>query len=775
MSEVHPLKTFLQLHLASDGAAVVNLPNVIQLLSSQHLRPSSHTQKWSTRLNSLIHSKDPGARWAGLSLACQTAILSQALMLENAKSWVGAALSLFSKQEPVPILKAAARLLTCIFLAATEFPELQRQIASPNVPKFSTALAVVAEEHLDRDLKLSSITALSDLVLLYPGLHKALHGRLSAFCLRLFNGPPPERSEDESLIRAASYLYSALPVTGGKVAAAGLWKKSVDEVLSIGWGAFLAVRTTFAHDGNIDVESAPPNIPRQNQAFGEDVTLSIPMNLYRLRCVTKALCELLSSAMSRAVQVPLGALVGFVQALLSCTPDGVKPDGHINTSVRAMEEAAIPEIWAFACCLLSRLAVCVKRHLTPHSGQLVNIIVYNLEQAIAPNRAAMLLRTLTSLLINVHVLHQSILPDQITKRLLSLLTAFLPVQSDMRTVSGSTAGSKSRKSRKRAHDYEGDELLKVATDVECRSLADREAVLAAIDVLQVHLHNPYLAPAIHSLASRVIIGLNLSLSLLDPAQISQDLKFHADILHRLQVLSLDLGAGTRNAMSKGLALTIHELREPPHIPGAISSSAQRELDKLLHPRVPPLVRSIPHVETLSLFQAEESADERQARENLRIGTVAYSTGAQSDSVAQLDSIDAIPLVTSSSVSTAIAIVPNPVVPTEVTTWVDSSAPTPPASRQPQQVDSRRHALAHTYEPKISPAPPPSRSQETSSPGPSPIVAPLQPHDITASVMGVSADAPTKPRLELAPEGTDPMVEDEEDEEMPSIDMGSDSD
>ena len=93
---VHSLQTFLQLQLASDNTAVLNLPYLIQFLSPQHLQPSPHLQKWVTRINSLIHSKDPGARWAGLSIACQTSIISRELMLENARSWVGAALPLFS-------------------------------------------------------------------------------------------------------------------------------------------------------------------------------------------------------------------------------------------------------------------------------------------------------------------------------------------------------------------------------------------------------------------------------------------------------------------------------------------------------------------------------------------------------------------------------------------------------------------------------------------------------------------------------------------------------
>ena len=93
---VHPLKTLLHIQLASDNAAVLNLPHVIRFLSAQHLQPSPHLQKWMTRINALIHSKEPGACWAGLTIACQTSLLSRQVMLESAKSWVSVALPLFS-------------------------------------------------------------------------------------------------------------------------------------------------------------------------------------------------------------------------------------------------------------------------------------------------------------------------------------------------------------------------------------------------------------------------------------------------------------------------------------------------------------------------------------------------------------------------------------------------------------------------------------------------------------------------------------------------------
>ena len=85
-------------HLASDVSACQLLPEVVRVLDSnpQILGPSPHQQKWVARVSSLLHSKEPSARWAGLTLALRTAQLSKPLMLERAQGWVALALPMLS-------------------------------------------------------------------------------------------------------------------------------------------------------------------------------------------------------------------------------------------------------------------------------------------------------------------------------------------------------------------------------------------------------------------------------------------------------------------------------------------------------------------------------------------------------------------------------------------------------------------------------------------------------------------------------------------------------
>jgi hypothetical protein len=100
-TDSHPLKTFLQLHLGSDTSAVIYLPHIVATLTPEYLSPSPHLQKWITRVNSLLHSKAPGGRWAGLCLAYRTCLLSKDIMIQYAQSWLTVALPVLSVRPSV--------------------------------------------------------------------------------------------------------------------------------------------------------------------------------------------------------------------------------------------------------------------------------------------------------------------------------------------------------------------------------------------------------------------------------------------------------------------------------------------------------------------------------------------------------------------------------------------------------------------------------------------------------------------------------------------------
>lgn len=169
--ENHRLKTWLQLHLASDASAATNLPFVLNSLTEEDFLSQGQVQKWTIRIHSLIHSKEPGARWAGLSIALRTAMLSRDIMNECAHAWITVMLPMLfvrprfvviladshkpslQKNETPPCVKACIRLMRFIFSNSVGHAEFQRQVALPNIVKFSQALIEIIGKYESEKLK----------------------------------------------------------------------------------------------------------------------------------------------------------------------------------------------------------------------------------------------------------------------------------------------------------------------------------------------------------------------------------------------------------------------------------------------------------------------------------------------------------------------------------------------------------------------------------------------------------------------------------------------
>lgn len=79
---------------------------------------------------------------------------------------------------------------------------------------------------------------------IYPNAHRATFANFHGLSLSFLNGSYP-RSTPTTLMEAAARLYCILHLTGGKVGAANLWRKALDDNLVFGWEAFFALRTTF--------------------------------------------------------------------------------------------------------------------------------------------------------------------------------------------------------------------------------------------------------------------------------------------------------------------------------------------------------------------------------------------------------------------------------------------------------------------------------------------------------------------------------------------------
>ncbi|KAK0468123.1 rRNA processing/ribosome biogenesis-domain-containing protein [Desarmillaria tabescens] len=709
------LKTLLQLHLATDISSAQNLPYILDILTSEHLAPSPHLTKWTSRIYSLLHSKDVPGKWAGLCLAHRTSLLSKSVMIEQAQQWLTIALRILTRKEAVPVFKAAVNLCRIILCSAMDVSEFQRQVCLPNVTKFTQTIIALcdgASGEPDLEFKILILNTLARIVPLYPNAHRSSHTTLSGLCLLYLNGSALLPTS-MALLRSSSRLYAVLPATGGKVGASNLWKKTVEETLAFGWTAFSSLRSSFS-EGPV--------------SRNEDAHITISLNLDRLRCFVVIIDDLLGTGTQRPVQVPIGSLQKFAIALLTSTAaDRGSNIGHVDVSTRSLEASVVPTLWKLGCEFVTSLATHLRHHLTPHLNGLTSCLASHLEQKPAGSQRLPFLDALNSIFAHCLPLHSEVSCNRLTKAVLSSITTILPSQSDFDQSTDTIQTGRNKKGKKRARAYEGEELFRVSRNVLFSLSDDGKAVLTACDALAFLLRNPGLSAATHSLSVRVLLSILFFLPQRSPLSLSPDPTLHPKLLQKIQALVTESGCGTTNTASKSLGLVLRAV----DLSKTDDNVCQRTLDILLHPRVPPLVRSLPHVETLSLFLSEESTEEARDRELLGL------------SVLQRQASDPVQNTVAS---------PSPRVGLEQETHPVRSIP-PAKVPAPIPIDT----------------PPPAKVGD-SLPRAEPVYAPSKP----------SHPPPTAPTLEPPTNATiEPavMIVDavEEDQEMPAIDLDSDSD
>lgn len=215
------------------------------------------------------------------------------------------------------------------------------------------------------------------------------------------------------------------------------------------------------------------------------------------------------------------------------------------------------------------------------------------------------------------------------------MTSLLSSESDAKPQDESGTGTGRKKGKKRARGYEGDEVFKTAREVLCATEEDGDVVIAALEALQALLHDPGVTPAVQSLTTRILLSLHSSLPRLSPPSLSGNLALHDRVCTKVQELCIELGSGNASVMSRSLPLVIGLNQNvrcrsfyTTQIPDFLQpkNDMQKRLDLLLHPRLPPLVRPMPPVDALYLFRAEENQEEADLRRELGLETTEAEPG-----------------------------------------------------------------------------------------------------------------------------------------------------
>lgn len=232
------LSSVISLYMSNDNLIHQNLSFILDIIVNHRLfhEPSSSDEpsdelaavyrKWTIRLNALLQSKNVAARWCGITLVKITCENSHNLLLANAKTWSAQLLGFVGKvTEPVAIHQECIEALSFLFSYTVDKPELQREIATPNLQRYNQLLLQLGRK---QDLLATVFSALTANVKCFPSTARHISEQCLQLCLSCLDG---SRDLDDETIKEANKCLVSLYNAGGKSMMAEQWKDSISRLI----------------------------------------------------------------------------------------------------------------------------------------------------------------------------------------------------------------------------------------------------------------------------------------------------------------------------------------------------------------------------------------------------------------------------------------------------------------------------------------------------------------------------------------------------------------
>ncbi|KAJ9097731.1 hypothetical protein QFC21_004769 [Naganishia friedmannii] len=337
---------------------------------------------------------------------------------------------------------------------------------------------------------------------------------------------------------------------------------------------------------------------------------------------------LLSFPTARPVTLPLGGIINLALRILACTPT-VPFAEHVegDASFKASFNAAMPRLWVVALKLLSACTLATEQHVMPYLGTILDHSIYlaesissNHSQAHSPQLA--LLRFHSLLLSRLQTDPSSTAyHTRLATLCLRNVTRLLqqkPVSHD-ETTDDHTAGKKGKKRMRGAGEDAFVGSLSGRVGQGAVGKEQGKVIIAALKLLSVLLPHPALPKAMQAIIIRLLLSLSYSLETRSPSVISSvDLVLHERITRAVEaVLSKAVRLrGVGGSVGPWAGLIIDRPASGDDFAEAITT--------VIHPLLPPLSRPLPPIASLVFYNtpgsAEESTEERTLRADLGLKT-----------------------------------------------------------------------------------------------------------------------------------------------------------
>ncbi|KAI9476121.1 MAG: rRNA processing/ribosome biogenesis-domain-containing protein [Benjaminiella poitrasii] len=304
------ISNVLSLYMSNENTIHQHLPFIMDIIINHRLfnentesdELAAIYRKWTSRLNTLLQSKNVAARWCGITLVKASCQNSHDLLLANAKTWTAQLLGFVGKSEPILIHQEAIETLSFLFSYTVDKPELQREIATPNLQRYNQLLLQLGRK---QDLLPIVLSALTTNTKCFPSTARHISEQCLQLCLSCLDG---SRDLDSETIKEANKCLVSLYHAGGKSVMAEQWKESLLRLIG---SVHACLNRLF---DTVDEENQEVELPKPYPflSVSSDYVEAFPVLLRRIQLLQDCISTFLTTSTTIAVGVPVVHLIDLI-------------------------------------------------------------------------------------------------------------------------------------------------------------------------------------------------------------------------------------------------------------------------------------------------------------------------------------------------------------------------------------------------------------------------------------------------------------------------------
>ncbi|KAI8369294.1 rRNA processing/ribosome biogenesis-domain-containing protein [Radiomyces spectabilis] len=566
--------------ISNDEKASHHLPFVLTMLVNHRLLCDSSEaaetvqRKWTVRLNALLQSKQASTRWAAVTLVKVTCEQSPRLYMTHLRSWSAQLLGFVAKPEPTMIHAETIRTLSWLFTQTVDKPELQREVTTPNLPRFNQALLTLAG---NAELLPTVLDALIQNIKHFPSVSRHITDPCLKLCLSCLEGTVDLES---ATLEKVGQCLASLYRTSGKTNMAEQWK---DTLMRLIGSIHLSLERLF---DTVDEENLPTFT---SSPFPRDPLEAFPILLKRVQALGQCITTFLSMETAMAVSVPVVHLIDLLCRIYNVY-EGTLMREYKDKSEYSCLMGCLPTLHSTANKIFASLLYCSGAELSRYSKLFSQILLRLLSEHKHKRTLKISTYNLVSLCLQMCGLTFG---EIICKPLSTRIIEDITINEQNSSALASTNSFLKSKSRKRRHDEltHSDALANEDTS----SSSQCEVPLAALGALEqlLNVYGSSMDPQTRSALDSII--LSRLLSSIHPGKASAEMInvtkhqlykcLLSSVLHPVATQASILPHAMR-LFSSGLNESNHELRST-----CLQGMTICEL--IIHPRMPPVQRTMP--------------------------------------------------------------------------------------------------------------------------------------------------------------------------------------